>query len=410
MHWELVVAPVEDRPRRRTKLVHWGDGWSVVVDAKRLVIARGERSVRVAWFPPVLVGDIDLHDDALWIGQFKIATRELERIFELAPAELEISVQTVFPVRIPTARVVGRVIANTTVTSTVQTPRAQVTVYAVLEIGTEIALVDEYMPGWFAAYDVAELPRQRLPMPEPFRLEATCTVGKVRAPEAPIPRDPHLVALLGEADRDVLIDLLADRGHPCAHVFAELRAGERATPAKKRAALGALAPVFDDVTFEHGLPYAAKLARDAKLVDDVRLGLLHELRIGRAPIETYVAFIRSRALESLRACDAPTFEVLRALYDADHRDLEQLYDVRFVEPAAMALLADPAFASVRHLELRVELRFARALLQRLADDDFGVFRHERHLVLVERHDKQLALRQLVSEAGTGIKAASVTVA
>lgn len=410
MHWELVVAPVEDRPRRRTKLVHWGDGWSAIIDAKRLVIARGERSVRIAWFPPVLVGEIDVHDEAVWIGQFKLPTRELERVHELAPAELEISVQTVFPVRIPTARVVGRVIGSDASTSTVQTPRAVVKIYAVLPLGTELALVDEYMPGWFAAYDIAGLPRQRLPMPEPFRLEATCTVGKVRAPEAAIPRDSQLVALLGEADRGVLIDLLADRGHPCAQVFAELRAGERLTPAKKRAALGALAPVFDEVTFEHGLPHAAKLSRDAKLVDDVRLGLLHELRIGRASIETYVAFIRSRALASLRACDAPTFEVLRALYDAGHRDLEQLYDVRFVEPAAIALLADPAFASVRHLELRVELRFARALLQRLAADDHGVFRHERHVVLVERHDKQLALRQLVSEAGSGIKAASVTVA
>ncbi len=390
--------------------MHWGDGWSCVVDPKRLVITRGERSVRIVWFPPVLVGEIDLHEAALWIGQFKIATRELERVFELAPEELEIVVDTVFPVRIPTARVVGRVTASDETTSKVATARAQVTIYARLGVGTEIALVDEYMPGWFAAYDVAGKPRQSLPMPSPFRLEAKVTVGKVAAPEAPIARDPQLVALLGEADRDVLIDLLADRGHACANVLAELRAGERVTPAKRRAALGALNPVFDDVVFREGMPHAATLSRDAKFVDDVRLGLLHELRIGRAPTATYVAFIRSRALTSLRGCDAPTFDVLRALYDAGHRELTQLYDVRFVEPAAIAMLADAAFASVRHLEIRVELRFARALLQRLATDEQGVFRHERHVVIVERHDKQLALRQLVHEMGYVIKAASVTVA
>ena len=418
----------------------WGS-YSVDVEARALTIGHHSgTTVRLDFDDLALVGAVDVREGSLWIanqhGAMIIPLAELESVYlkhtvgVSPPASVEIHVTTSYPLREPNARVVGKVAWLLADDALVNVGRTQLRLdhrqYG-LEKGMEVAFVDQLAPGTWAALDVPGRPRQILiEMLAPYTVTAKVVKKKLRevvAPAEMVARSDEITRLLREIsehdsdhDRAVLIDLLADRGEPCAEVFAQLSAGETLTHAKRRVALGPLNAFLKPVDFAHGLPHAAVLRKDAdrtelaSLLEDARLGMLETFRLGNGGVELYVKIIAKGELISLRQADAPSFTVLRALKEAGHTRLTHLYDVRFSEPVAVAMLADPAFASVRDLELRIEQRFADQLLRRLIDDDHGVFaRAPRHLTFIERHKYTIALSQIVFVRFPYLTNATVTI-
>ncbi|MEO8843816.1 MAG: hypothetical protein ABI591_06835 [Kofleriaceae bacterium] len=418
----------------------WGSYW-VEVEARALTIGHDDSdTVRLELEDLALVGAVEAREGALRIanphGTMLVPLVELEAVYlehtvgVTPPPSVEVHITTTYPLREPNERVVGKVVWLLADDALVNVGRAQLRLdhrqYG-LEQGMEVAFVDALAPGTWAALDVPGRPRQILIEPlAPYTVIARVVRRKPRAVVAgsgPVARSDELARLIREIaeydsdhDRGVLIDLLADRGEACAAVFAQLRAGAPLTPAKRRVALGPLDAFLRPVEFRHGLPHSGVLRKDADrdrlpaLLADARLGLLAALRLGKAGVELYTRIIANGQLLSLREAEAPSFTVLRALKDAGHTQLTHLYDVRFSEPAAVALLGDPAFASVRELELRIEQRFADQLLRRLIADDHGVFaRAPRHLTFVERNQSPLALSQIVFARFPELTNASVTI-
>jgi hypothetical protein len=382
----------------------------------------------------VEAGDGELAIESL-TGVMRIPLAWLE---QLSPGDITFTVETTYPLRDPSVRVAGRVVWLLAEDALISVRRKQLRLdhrqYG-LEKGMDIAFGDELWPGAFAYLDVPGKPRQTLiERLSPYR--ATGRVTRVR------PRDPiettkvslsyfarrdELAGLLDQlaanpeddTTRGVIIDLLADAGEACADVFALLRAGAKVSVPKQRAALGPLNH-FMTVKFERGLPWTATLIKKppddreaiATLLGDLRLGMLHALRLGKGPTELYQLLVASRALRGLRHADAPNLEVLRALRAGGHTALTHLHDVRFVFHAiAMTELADPTFDSVRHLEVPIEARHAEALLRRLLDDDHGVLaRAPRHLELVEPHGRDAELARLTFPRFRELACASLTIA
>jgi hypothetical protein len=418
----------------------WGSYW-VEVEARALTIGldTGDK-VRLDFDDLTLTGAVDVREGSLWIanqhGAMIIPLTELEAVYirhtvvllPPTPAE-DIHVTTTYPLREPNERVAGKVAWLLAEDALVNVGRTQLRLdhrHYGLEKGMEVAFVDALAPGKWSALDVPGRPRQMLIEPlAPYTVMAKVTRRKTREVKVsgPVARSDEITRLVREIsehdsdhDRAVLIDLLADRGEPCAAVFAQLRAGEALTPAKRRVALGPLNAFLKPVEFAHGLPHAAVLRKDADrdelaaLLADARLGMLETFRLGNGGVELYAQIIAKGELVSLRQADAPSFTVLRALKEAGHTQLTHLYDVRFAEPAAVAMLADRAFASVRDLELRIEQRFADQLFRRLIADDHGVFaRAPRHLTFVERHKYSIALSQTVFSRFSELTNASVTI-
>lgn len=412
----------------------WGTYW-VEVEAQALTIGHEHGDpVRLELDDLALVGAVDARDGSLWIasshGAMIIPLAELEAVYARPPTSVEVHVTTTYPLRQPNERVAGRVAWLLAEDALVNVGRTQLRLdhrqYG-LENGMEVAFVDALAPGKWAALDVPGRARQVLIEPlAPYTVTAKVVRRKLRVPmtdRGPVARSDELTRLVREIaehdsdhDRAVLIDLLADRGEPCAAVFAQLRAGEPLTPAKRRIALGPLGAFLKPVEFLHGLPRSAVLRRDADrdqlaaLFADARLGLLETFRLGKGGVELYTQIIAKGELVSLRQADAPSFTVLRALKDAGHTQLTHLYDMRFSEPIAVALLGEPAFASVRELELRIEHRFAEQLMRRLIADDHGVLaRAPRHLTFVERNKYPIALSAIVFARFPQLTNASVTI-
>jgi hypothetical protein len=416
------------------RLAEW-EGYWVEVEARALTIGHDDGDmVRLAFDDLALVGAVDTREGSLWIanphGAMIIPLADLEAVYLEPPASVEVHVTTTYPLREPNERVPGKVVWLLDTDALVNVGRTQLRLdhrqYG-LDKGMEVAFVDALAPGKWAALDVPGRPRQVLIEPlAPYTVTAKVVKRKPRAPVAEsglVARSDELTRLVREIaehdsdhDRAVLIDLLADRGEPCAAVFAQLRAGEALTPAKRRVALGPLAAFLKPVEFVHGLPHSAVLRKDADrdklaaLFADARLGMLETFRLGKGGVELYTQIIANGELISLRQADAPSFTVLRALKEAGHTQLTHLYDVRFSEPVAVALLADPAFASVRELELRIEHRFADQLMRRLIADDHGVLaRAPRHLTFVERNKYPIALSKIVFARFPYLTNASVTI-
>jgi hypothetical protein len=420
------------------RMAVWGSYW-VEVEARALTIGRdtGDK-VRLDFEDLALAGVVDVREGSLWItnqhGAMIVPLAELESAYlrhtvGVTAASEEIHVTTTYPLREPNERVAGKVAWLLAEDALVNVGRTQLRLdhrHYGLEKGMEVAFVDALAPGKWSALDVPGRPRQMLIEPlAPYTVTAKVVRRKTRevVVASAVARSDEITRLLREIaehdsdpDRAVLIDLLADRGEPCAAVFAQLRAGEALTPAKRRVALGPLNAFMKPVEFAHGLPHAAVLRKDADrdelaaLLADARLGMLETFRLGNGGVELYAQIIAKGELISLRQADAPSFTVLRALKEAGHTQLTHLYDVRFSEPAAVAMLADRAFASVHDLELRIEQRFADQLMRRLIADEHGVFtRAPRHLTFVERHKYSIALSQIVFTRFTHLTNASVTI-
>ena len=391
----------------------------------------GAYTARIELSDLALVGVVEARDGNLYIanahGAIVAPLDEFEALYAEPPLEVEIRVETTYPLREPNAREPGRVAWLFGDEALVNVRRTQLRLdhrqYG-LEKGMDVAFVDELAPGKWAALDVPGRSRQTLIEPlEPYTVTAAVVKRKVRKLAVPavgvVARTDEIMRLIGEIavhdndhDRSVLVDLLADRGEPCAKIFAQLRGGDPLTPAKQKIALGPLAAMLKPVAFRHGLPHSAALMtkpdRDqlAAVVEDARLAMLEGFRLGRGSADLYAAILRRGNMISLRRADAPSAEILQALRTYPH--LTHLYDVRFSQPVAVALLADPVFDTVRELELPIEHRFAGALMERLIQNEH-VFAVQRHLTFIERNRNTLALAEVVFSRFSSLHDAIVSI-
>jgi len=395
----------------------WG-GHAVVVEARALVVFDAERATPTRLelaelvFVPQRVAIVErmLHVTSAF-GTMRVPLDDLE---QLVDGELEISIETVYPLRNPNARVRAIVAAIVGDQALVNVGRTQLQLdhrqYG-LERGMEVALVDELWPGGFVAIDVPNRPRQIVIEPLlPYTVSAKVSAGKAEAlPTKPLARRPELDTLIHEInahpeddhDRAVLIDLLADLGEPCAALFAQARAGRPIGRAKRVTAFGPLASVFSSIELVGGLPETATLARGATpdqlraVLGDARIGLVRRLRLSNGSRTKYKQLLASRALVGLRAIDAPDAAVLTAALQGGHA-LTHLYEVGLHDRFVSSVLSQHDFDSVRYLDLPVGYTWAAELVTRIIADSDGIFaRVPRHLVFREPHDMSLVLGRSV---------------
>jgi len=189
--------------------------------------------------------------------------------------------------------------------------------------------------------------------------------------------------------RSVLIDLLAGLGEPCAALFAQARAGQPISKAKRSVAFGPLAGFFRSIELQGGLPDTATIARGvsvdqlAAVVSDARSGLLRRVVLSDGSRERYTQLIAAKELVGLQMIDASDGAMLSAALVGGHH-ITHLYSVAYYDRALNDVLARRDFDSVRHLEIGVVLTEADALMTRIIDNRDGIYaRVPRHLVLLE---------------------------
>ncbi len=402
----------------KTPHIAFWDARAVAVEARALVVFETERATPTRLelaelvFVPQRTAIVErmLHVTSAF-GTMRVPLDDLE---QLVDGELEISIETVYPRRNPSARVQGTVAAISGDHALVNVGRSQLQLdyrqYG-LERGMEVALVDELWPGGFVAIDVPNRPRQIVIEPLlPYTVTAKVSAGKAEAlPSTPLARRPDLDDLIREINahpdddqnRAVLIDLLADLGEPCAAQFAQARAGRPIAKAKRAAAFGPLAACFQSIELVGGLPETATLARGASaaqlraVLEDARIGLVRRLRLSNGSRETYKQLLASRALVGLRAIDAPDAAVLTAAIAGGHA-LTHLYEVGFHDRFVGAVLSQHDFDSVRALDIPVGYTWAAELMTRIIADSDRIFaRVPRHLAFREPQALSLVLGRSV---------------
>lgn len=209
------------------------------------------------------------------------------------------------------------------------------------------------------------------------------------------PRTSRTVALVAqlaaspddESARDILLDALADAGAPCAATFALLRAGKRVSNEDRDAALGPLVHFLTDIQLRGGLPATASVianppdeaAAIAAFLADLRLAMLDTIRLKHGPEALYCNIVGSPNLVGLRRADGSSHEILKVLRDRRAGQLTHLHRVSFTNKLAMSLVADPAFASVRNLELVCHGNNVAQRAKNLLDELAALAEHERHI-------------------------------
>lgn len=407
-------------------------GHAVVVEPRMLVViaAAAEAPIRIELADLVLAPrrviaiDGTLHV-ASTFGTMEISLDGLEQLIgeisELAPQKTEITIETLYPQRNPTARVAGLVTAITGDIALVNVGRSQLELDAQhygLERGMEVALADELWPGSFAAIDVPHRARQVVIEPlAPYTIEAKITAARAEPSLAtttlrPLARRAELDHLIREIathpeddqNRAVLIDLLADLGEPCAALFARARAGNSITVRKRGVAFGPLVHYFKPIELVHGLPHTATLSRTAPddelaaLLGDIRLGLLSRVRLGRGSLAIYKTLLAAQELVGLRRIDAPNASVVTAAVKGGHR-LTHLDELDLSDPLMANVLVQRELDSVRHFELHADRRDVAVLMRRFIHDFHDVLaRAPRHLTFVEPQQFSIALAHSVIAA------------
>jgi hypothetical protein len=350
------------------------------------------------------------HGDQLCVlvrdGILAIPFADLELIARDAPAERSITVETWYPLRDKAARVPAKVVwlqSDKALINIQESPVRQIQLDARtygLATGMDLAFVDQLGPASYLWIDVPGQPRQSLyDPPSPQTGTASSRRIQPRDPAAgawdSIPRTARSVALIeqlaanpdDESARDILIDALADAGEPCAATFALLRAGKRVSTEERDAALGPLVHFLTDIELRSGLPASASLlnqppdeaAAIAAFVMDLRLAMLHTLRLKRGPEPLYCKIIGSPNLVGLRRADGSSHPILEELRDRRAGQLTHLYGVSYTNKLAMSLVSDPAFASVRYLELVCRGNNVARRAVNLLDELAALTEHERHI-------------------------------
>ena len=396
--------------KQRATLVYWNNRWAAIVDLASITVidAATNRQARLELALHVPSTGCVAHAGHVWIGSDRrvaiLAQAALEELVAGSERQVPVEIETVFPRRQDAtmeARVAW-VFGNDDALVNIGKRQVRISGKHGFEKGTTITLRDEIYPGAFA---IAELPngtRVQLVDLAATRIvtQAKVVRGKSRDPaahSAPITStDPRLEELLVELARDpdndanrlVLVDLLQELGAEYGSWVAQ---GARA---KRRDALGPLAHYLDDVEYKGGLPWSATLASrapaDAELLaaaaGDLRLGMLHTLRLGRGSRALYAWFVRSPRAIGLRRVDMTERETALALIAAERTQLTHLYDVRFTKGPLVKLLATPTFDRVVEVETVVQVQHVGGLLERVRADTHGFFkRAPRRLVLRERY-------------------------
>ncbi len=405
---------------REPHLAYWGT-YAVLVEHQCLVVveAASPAPLRLA------IEELVFAPRRVWIegavlhvhngfGTLQIQLADLER---LEVGETEIAIEPVYPARRET-RQAARVASIKDGLATIQLGKGRLVLAAAeygLEVGMDVALVDELAPFTFAAIDVPNRPRQvvfeTLP---PYTVPATITVLKAETiaialkPLAKRAELDHLIREIAahpedDQNRDVLIDLLSDLGEPCAALFAQARAGHSVTVRKREVAFGPLVHYFKTIELDRGLPHTATLSRTAPddltaLLGDVRLGLISRLRVGAGSLAIYKALLAARELVALRRIDAPNASVVTAALKGGHR-LTHLDELDLSDPLMAGVLVQRELDTVRHFELRTDRREVEVLMRRFIHDYDGILvRAPRHLTFVEPQQFSISLAHSVIAA------------
>jgi hypothetical protein len=189
-----------------------------------------------------------------------------------------------------------------------------------------------------------------------------------------------------EPTRDVLLDMLADLGLPCASAFASLRSGHELTQLLQRSVLGPLALFFRDVKFAGGMPVTATVLTDrttdpalvASLASDVRMQMITRLRRGNVNTGVYERLLVG--MTSIRAIDC-WWHVLDHITLRNYTKLTHLYG--FSYETCARILDRPQLDRVRYIELSVNPVLIDELLELLVADR-NLARVPRHLAFVSR--------------------------
>lgn len=408
-------------PLKSPHLACW-DRHAVVIEPRTLVVISAARDtpIRLELDELVLVPRrVTATQGTLHIAStFGTMEIQLEDLEQLTAGVTEITIETLYPQRDAGARVPGLVTALTGEVALVNVRRTQLQLDARhygLERGMEVALVDELWPGGFAAIDVPNQPRQVVIEPlGPYTITATITASTAEPRLAitalrPLARRGELDQLIREIaarpeddqNRDVLIDLLADLGEPCAALFAQARAGNSITVRKRGIAFGPLVHYFKPIELLRGLPHTATLSRSAPddelaaLLGDVRLGLIYRLRLGKGSLAIYKTLLAAKELVGLRRIDAPHASVVTAALQGGHR-LTHLDELDLSDPLMANVLVQRELDSVRHFELHTDRRDVAVLMRRFIHDYDGILeRAPRHLTFVEPQQFSISLAHSV---------------
>jgi hypothetical protein len=222
--------------------------------------------------------------------------------------------------------------------------------------------------------------------------------------------DTLIAAIAAEPDddghREVLVDLLQELEDPGAPTFAALRAGTEVSAAKRKLALGPLAPFLVDVEYRRGLPYRAALSRSAPrdeaslaaALADYRLGLLTSLRIGLGNERVYTPLVAAVRATALRDVDLPHPRTIAALVAIERTQLVRLGHLDFAKPRTIGAIAVATFDRATTLHATVD---GNADLERWSEcviaNPKGVFsRVPRALELDEVDGHHDALRRLLA--------------
>ncbi|MEP6861918.1 MAG: hypothetical protein ABJE66_14925 [Deltaproteobacteria bacterium] len=208
-----------------------------------------------------------------------------------------------------------------------------------------------------------------------------------------------------DGHREVLVDLLQELDDPGAATFAALRVGTDVSAAKRKLALGPLAPFLIDVVYRSGLPARAVLSRSAPrdeasiaaAVADYRLGLLTELRIGLGTESVYTALVAARRATALRDVDLPHIKTIAALVAVERTQLVRLGHLDLAKPRTISPLAVATFdrATTFHATVNDNADLER-WTERVTANPKGVYsRVGRALELDEVDGHHDALRRLL---------------
>jgi hypothetical protein len=431
---------------QQQQLSYWADRYAVWSEHGALVIVDATRPdvLRVRTSTLIDTSLLVIHGGKVWLydahGIVSIAWSSLVALFDQRPGPLVLAVRETYPRRRPGLAVRARV---ELIDATLAHARAldpvrelKFPVVAGVKVGLEVTLHDELWRDLFLGVELPGRPRRRLygNVATERTFEASFTLEPAIDPasgladitrEAPSRQDV-IDRLFGEvADRpdepdarSILVDILEEAGEPYAPQFAALIAGN-GDDGDRRTALGPLCNYLEYVKYRGGLPWCARLSRNAPndegigdaVAADLRLGLFHTLRLGDGAVRIYAKLVGSRRAVGLRCVDVPQRQILAELIVGARDQLTRLCNVRFTTREMLELLAHPTFDRARVLETETTVEHYAKLLRFVARDEAKLFaRAPRHLVVTERDRADDALIEPVLAAWERLPLAELTVA
>jgi hypothetical protein len=348
----------------------------------------------------------------LWLASQEVvsfAVETLAHLFDEPPGPRTIRVREIYPARDPNRSIRVQLLGlrgDAVHARTLDNPRELTfPAHGAIRPGSEATLHDELYTDHFLEVEFPGEPRRALyaAISTESTVAAEVAIEQAVDPAGDLacsPGEPVRQADLGRlfttladepdaATRLVIVDAFEEAGQPYAPHFAKLLAGE--DTAKLRAdALGVLHSYLTNVELLDGLPRAATLSAKAppdadiadRVADDLRLGLLHTLRIGDGDFGLYTKLVSSPRAVGLRHVDIPRVSVLAALRAADRRGLRRISGIKFANREMIEGLAEPLFDSVTTIDIETVARAIGGLLTFIARDELRFWsRTPRHAVL-----------------------------